>query len=526
MNLNPDVEKKAIDPTGSGLWNLALGLLFLVPLVSHLAVEWRINPQYSHGWGALALAAYLFFKRWESRPQACPTSFRRNCFHLTNGCLLLFLGCILIFEESNPDWRPLSWLHLSMVIGFWLIGLERIGGRGWVSHFAFPLGFLFITTPWPTPVEKWLILKLTSFVASMVVEVLQWLGHPAVQQGNLIHVGGGIVGVDEACSGIRSFQGTLMASLFFGELHRFGRIRRFSLLGLGAFLAIFLNSIRTLSLAMLHIQHGDKGVDRWHDSAGLVVLLLAFAGIGFGAHWMKKSNRTHNEIQHSEKLVTGERFLLRGEALKYIGTLLLVHVGVEGYYRSSEAGVRPKQGWEMRWPQADPGFRFTEVDERTRLLLRSDQAISGIWNRRDGSQWHLFFLRWKAGRTAANLAHAHSPEVCLPASGLSLLNTSPSITIEMDGMRLPFGVYTFDFKGNPMHVFFCVWHDRERLGSEVPGVMDQTRWGRLQAVLERRRHLGQRTMEIAIVGHKTLSLATEEFIKAVPNLIEPVMLSD
>ena len=53
-----------------------------------------------------------------------------------------------------------------------------------------------------------------------MVEVLGWTGIPAIQHGNLIEVGTGTVGVSEACSGIRSFQTSLMISLFFGEFYR------------------------------------------------------------------------------------------------------------------------------------------------------------------------------------------------------------------------------------------------------------------------------------------------------------------
>ncbi len=42
---------------------------------------------------------------------------------------------------------------------------------------------------------------------------------PAVQHGNLIEVRTGLLGMDEACSGIRSLQATFMVSLFLGELY-------------------------------------------------------------------------------------------------------------------------------------------------------------------------------------------------------------------------------------------------------------------------------------------------------------------
>jgi len=88
----------------------------------------------------------------------------------------------------------------------------------WVRHFAFPVGFILVAVVWPWRIEKGLTQDLMQVVASLTVELLGWLDIPALQRGNLIELGTGTVGIDEACSGIRSFQATLMISLFLGEL--------------------------------------------------------------------------------------------------------------------------------------------------------------------------------------------------------------------------------------------------------------------------------------------------------------------
>src|SRR5207248_9850161 len=48
---------------------------------------------------------------------------------------------IRVIEEANPDWRLLSWTLALVVIAFSLLAFARLGGRGWVSHFAFPVCF-------------------------------------------------------------------------------------------------------------------------------------------------------------------------------------------------------------------------------------------------------------------------------------------------------------------------------------------------------------------------------------------------
>ena len=49
------------------------------------------------------------------------------------------------------------------------------------------------------------------------VSLLNLLEPPAVQQGNVIEVGSALIGIEEACSGVRSMQATLMVSLFWAS---------------------------------------------------------------------------------------------------------------------------------------------------------------------------------------------------------------------------------------------------------------------------------------------------------------------
>ncbi len=93
-----------------------------------------------------------------------------------------------------------------------------------------------------------MIQGLTRANAGATIEILGLIGVPAVQHGNVIEVGTGVVGIDDACSGIRSFQATLMLSLFFGEIYRLTVRRRVVLCLLGFGLAFLFNVGRTTLL--------------------------------------------------------------------------------------------------------------------------------------------------------------------------------------------------------------------------------------------------------------------------------------
>src|SRR5262249_19062525 len=129
--------------------------------------------------------------------------------------------------------------------------------------------------------------NLMRFVAGLTVEVSGVLGIPAIQHGNLIEVGSGVVGIDEACSGVRSLQSALMLSLFLGELHRFSWRRRAGLLGASLVFVLIANLCRTTFLVWAAANRGFHQMEAWHDTAGNLVMWIVLPGLMLLGHLMK-----------------------------------------------------------------------------------------------------------------------------------------------------------------------------------------------------------------------------------------------
>ena len=83
-----------------------------------------------------------------------------------------------------------------------------------------------------------MIQGLMRMVAHVAAETAMLLGIPAQVEGNLIRVSNGLVGVNEACSGIRSLQTSLMIGLLFGELKRLSVLRRVALVACAVGIAL------------------------------------------------------------------------------------------------------------------------------------------------------------------------------------------------------------------------------------------------------------------------------------------------
>src|SRR5436309_5316781 len=262
---------------------VALSVLFLAALwfglCKELSSEWSVNEQYNFGWFVPFFALYLFWLRWQDRPtpevrsQKLEVRSRLVAAIIGLAALLLLLP-VRLFEIANPEWRLLDWMHAAAVVTLTLLLIWYSGGRAWVRYFAFPVAFIFIAVPWPTLVETPVIQGLMHAVARVAAETAMLLGTPAQVEGNLIRVSNGLVGVNEACSGIRSLQTSLMIGLLFGELKRLSVLRRVALVTCAVAIALLANFVRAVFLVHIAATENLSEVGRWHYIAGYRICAL------------------------------------------------------------------------------------------------------------------------------------------------------------------------------------------------------------------------------------------------------------
>jgi len=480
-------------------WWPVLGVLAVLWFfaVRQLRFEWTINPQYTYGWIVPFLAAYLFLERWKYRP--APGLVRSKlAIAIAILPLVLLLLPIRLVQESAPDWRFVGWALGGVCVAISLSAVYFAGGRSWLLHFAFPVAFFLIAVPWPVPIEQSLIQWLMRSVTGICVEALSWAEIPAVQKGNVIEISNGRVGVEEACSGVRSLQTTLMIALFMGELLRFGILRRAILLAGALGVAYVCNLARTYFLVWVSARSGMQAVGKYHDSVGMGVLIASLVGVGILClilNW--KRAKPADETAESDALRPGlppPKGILIGLVVWFV----VVEVGTEAWYRVNESRTPPASAWTVRWPTGRPGYRDIEFSEITRTLLRYTNARSGAWIDPDGSQWMMFFIRWDPGRTSAQLARSHGPEICLAAGGWVMKEDLGLRQMRINGVDLPVHAYTFRVGDRLQHVFYCLWEQRPDAGAAQSTAEDLTVGSRLDSVRRGLRNAGQQAIEIAV----------------------------
>ena len=487
-----------IKASGWVLIFVTLGLLWF-ELIVQLKAEWWLNPQYNYGLIVPVLVAYLLWKRWQTRPGPS-TPHLRGLAILSIVCGSVLFLPIRLIAEANPDWRLLSWLLAIIVIGISLAIVYLTGGTSWLRHFAFPFLFFLVAVPWPVRIEQLVIQDLMRIVTAINVIFLQLAGIPALQHGNVIEVGTGFIGIEEACSGVRSIQATLMISLFLGELYSFTVARRLILVLIGAALAFVCNVARTAILVWIGTHSGLAGIESWHDPAGLTILIVCLFGLWLVSLFMLRRGGTSPNPPTTLEQRTPMQFGRTGLVLLSVW-LILAEGAVQIWYRSHQTIARSH--WAVLWPDSESNYKSVPIAPEAETLLQYNEGGGASWEGNDGHQWLMFFFRWFPGRTAARFVKVHRPDICLPASGRTMERDNGLRMITVNGVNLPIRSYRFEDHGSPLHVFYCYWDARSSYENAASAIMEDWSFrGRLRAALQGRREIGAQILEIVVWGYE------------------------
>jgi exosortase len=416
------------------------------------------------------------------------------------GCAVLLVP-LYVIQQANPIWRAASWALAFCLVSLSLGILFLVGGPRACRVFSGPILFLLVAVPWPTALEQAVVTFLTDLNTRLTVESLVFVGIPGMQRGNAIQLATGVVGIDEACSGIRSLQANLLLALFVGEYVRFSPGRRLTLVALGFIFAIGFNYARTLLLTLVAAREGIEAMNRWHDSAGVMVLLGCFTALAAASIALNKrensrpevgSNSPHSPSPYLRRMLIG---------LTVWG--LLTPVISEVWFRVHESKGAANPVWTVPWPpESFAVLEAAPISERARNQLAFDEGGSVRWKDSDGPLWQVFYFRWLPARNLfrrvkVQFAKSHRPEICLPATGHVLKEQGP-VTIKIHEVAIPFRFYRFEDRGYPLHVYLNVRDQSAAV--ESFGNMRSDSAERLLAAWHGNRATGQQTLQFAVWG--------------------------
>jgi len=291
---------------------MLVGAAYMVFLTYDQMHWWGMKADYSFGWLVPLFISYVLFERWPRMREcyapvaASPLSTGWNRvvtilsgLSLAGGLVLFAMGAL--YRAGTGPTQPGS---LAMAAGFAGILLGAAGfdvpsgsvprpadgspGPRWQSDsrlraaalLLFPALVWVISAPLVTAVESAISLFLLHRVVAVVFTVFGVLGYPLVQEGNVLMLPKGPVGVAEACSGIRSLTACLFAGSFLGSVFFDRWWKKVALVVAAMGFAFLMNLARGLFLTGWAYAYGPAAISGTvHDVAGYSVLALTCAGL-------------------------------------------------------------------------------------------------------------------------------------------------------------------------------------------------------------------------------------------------------
>lgn len=474
-------------------------LLFFWQLMS----EYQLNPVYQFGLLApLILGALIYFRAEGGVAMSPPVRTRLLDTGLVIGFLLL-IPLHLLFE-ANADWRLIQWLQGILSAGLTLGILYRWGGWPMLRHYGALALIPLLCIPWPTGLEKWLGTHLMSAIASASVEMVHWLGYEANRAGNLIFLPNGTtVGVEEACSGLRSLAGNLFAAGVIGELLLLQMSGRWTLLALAIPLALIFNFLRSLILVVTAATSGSQWALLLHDSAGWSILIVSFVALyGLGKLFPSEVKRPISTAKISLSALP--------MSLTVAGLALLGIIVMLGFVYYPRAALPVKVSLQEPSALGLPENVKNKDAERFQTLLFYNTGESWRWNDEAGD-WQLFYFSWSSPRLSRLGGAYHRPERCLPNTGWTLQGAPREIMLEVgQNIKLPATLTHFeDAGGRSATLLFAHWgNDLNDIGLDTR-LDPAERW---QDFLARRR-LDQRTaLQMSIISSENSSELDEKIV--------------
>jgi len=432
---------------------LALVMLALgaIGLSMRLWPLWRHNPDLSHG---LFMPVIFLLLLHEAR--SGPQRYLRGGGATRAAFSALLAGALLALMAAGLYAAAVDWSHalvnlaltLSLVLflgaTLLLVAHEsiRLVPLNWTAVVAVLLWIL--TTPIPPGTYTRLTLGLQLWVSELVLRSLHLLGIAAVRHGNIIDLANTAVGVEEACSGIRSLISCVFAAVFFSAtlVHRTGA--RVLLLALAAPLALLMNFFRSLALTLL----ANNGVDiagTWHDATGFAVLGITAALLGGLALLLERDGKP------------APAALAAGTACAAALVVFFI-----ANTRSSSDRDTPVPDLFGLLPESADGWQARTTDLFSfRGALQTDHLAQRNYLRDSDTgpaEIIIYVAYWRAGQAPVSLVASHTPDACWPGSGWQAVPTRETRTsLVVGGRGLAAAEHRlFEADKRPQHVWF--WH--------------------------------------------------------------------
>lgn len=431
--------------------------------------QWRHNPDLSHG---LFMPVVFLLLLHEART-GTPRYLRADGSSRFGFAALLTAGLLSLVAAglyaASVDWsHALVNLMLTLSLVFFLGAGLMVFARDSVRLIAFnwtavvAIALWLLSAPIPPGTYTRLTLTLQLGVSEAVLRSLHLLGIAAVRHGNIIDLANTAVGVEEACSGVRSLISCVFAAVFFSATLVRRTWARVIILVLAAPLAILMNFLRSLALTLL----ANKGVDitgKWHDLTGFAVLAVTAAILGALAVLLERGAKRDRTTSTAPDAPAAGR--ARGMQWSLAGGLVVAALLVALFVINTRPSPRddvatpnlfallPESvpSWEVRTTDLY-SFRGTLQTEHLAQRNYRQETPAGM------TEIIIYVAYWCAGQAPVSLVASHTPDACWPGSGwVAVPLREPRVELVVGDRKTPGAEHRlFEANHRLQHVWF--WH--------------------------------------------------------------------
>lgn len=275
---------------------------------------WKLRDEYAFGFIVPLFVGYVLFERWpvlakgligdpvaDAEPRSVSSILERLLTILASLMMLGGLAAFLVggiyraMEGQNlisSNFIAFGFANILLATVYIYAGQRANGEKIPLNErlqltllFLFPAIIWMLSVPMFSAVHKTISTFLMNKVAVVVYHTFDLLGYAVIREGSILKLPLGDVGVEDACSGIRSLTACLFAGSFLGAVYFSALWKKVFLVGTAMVFAFLNNILRSLFLTAWAYAKGPGGLETHvtpmgidlgnvHDFTGWVVLGL------------------------------------------------------------------------------------------------------------------------------------------------------------------------------------------------------------------------------------------------------------
>ncbi|MES2595852.1 MAG: exosortase/archaeosortase family protein [Verrucomicrobiota bacterium] len=447
---------------------------FRLTLLQELLMRWK-DPTWQHGFLAPFIAGWLV---WRQRELLMSLPVKGSAL----GIVAVVVSMLAYFGGYKANNYYLGVLAIQL----FLAGVV-VACLGWKHARAMGFAWLMLCFMWPLVfLEDSLSFQLRELMVQTTSWLLNTLGLDTIREGTALisaPVDGREAGalfslkVDGPCSGMRSLFALLMVSALFAYFREKTLLRRLFLFSCGFPLAILANMARLLLLVGGTMVFGqefavgdqEKEVSTFHFLSGIVVYLVALAGLEMIAKLMRRSGGRRGERETRRRGDAPASLSLRlplSASPRLVVVALCVGAAMAACRFSPEVRAGDSSGVVMELPTAVGRFlgQPLERDAAEKALLPEDTQMLKMQYRSPGLPQDRDLAQVTLVLAGAERRSIHRPEVCLDGQGWTLVDSTtipveitPGRTLEVKDLLVEREIRLNDGKTKVLRAHYVYW---------------------------------------------------------------------